>query len=112
MPCVFTTSLGSQPSELWYLSPKPVIIGYSLPQHDDYARQALFWLVKNYQESWWDQEFPGGRRKRRLLLIDYRPEVEQAENYRRCYAFVDPEKAVYHLQGFDEEAIRLIRGES
>src|SRR5690606_26263633 len=28
------------------------IIGYSLPEHDDYARQVIYSLVRNYQKSY------------------------------------------------------------
>jgi hypothetical protein len=86
-----------------------VIIGYSLPPHDDYARQALFRLIKNFQESWWDEEFAGTYRKQPVLLIDRRLRPDDVEGYRRRYGFVDPEKAVYHLKGFDEAAVCLIR---
>jgi hypothetical protein len=89
-----------------------VIIGYSLPQHDDYARQALFRLVRNFQENWWDEEFPGGYRKKPLLLIDYKLEANEVDDYRRRYGFVDPEKAIYYLNGFNDEAVSLIRKES
>ena len=32
------------------------IIGFSLPAHDDYARQAIYRLIRNYQEVWWGQQ--------------------------------------------------------
>jgi len=85
------------------------MIGYSLPKHDDYIQQALFSLITNYQNSWWEAEYPDGRRKQPVLLIDFRPDAKQAEDYRRRYRFVNGNKAVYHLAGFNEEALSLIR---
>ena len=31
------------------------IVGFSLPQHDDYARQVLYRLVTNYQTTYWNE---------------------------------------------------------
>ena len=86
-----------------------VVIGYSLPEHDDYARHALYALIRNYQESWWDQEFLDGLRKQPVLLVDRKLEPEREAAYRKRYGFVIPEKAVYHLTGFDDAAVDLIR---
>ena len=84
-----------------------IVIGYSLPQQDDYARHAIYRIVKNYQGFSWEEDF-AGQRKRPVFLIDYRPDSAGADKYRRKYSFVDSAKAQYHLGGFDEEAIRLI----
>jgi len=88
-----------------------VIIGYSLPKHDAYVLQGLFSLITNYQNSWWDEEFlgPGGMRKQPVILVDYRPDMHEAEEYRNRYRFVDEQKAKFHFGGFNDEALRLIR---
>jgi len=85
------------------------IIGYSLPKHDDYVRQALFHLLRNYQRIWWDQDFPGNCRKFPVIMIDRQNGDEEARIYRKSYGFIDPSKTLYHLGGFDDNAMDLIR---
>lgn len=45
------------------------ILGFSLSQHDDYARQVLYRLVTNYQTTYWNKDV-FGLKKRPLILID------------------------------------------
>jgi hypothetical protein len=85
------------------------IIGYSLPQHDDYAAQALFRIVRNYQDSWWEQEYLEGQRKEKVIFIDARSEVSSRDELRSRYGFLDKEKTEFKWTGFDEEAVELIR---
>ncbi len=87
-----------------------VIIGFSLPSQDEYARQVLYRLIRNYQNMSWDKAGDGfGHKKAPLVLIDYRPSVEKEEELRRSYAFVDWNKAVTCFTGFDDAAISLIK---
>jgi len=83
------------------------IIGYSLPSHDHYARQAIYSLVTNYQQTNWGKDFFGFK-KTPLVLVDYRTTPESVTGYRTNYRFVDFEKAVLHLKGFDATAIDKI----
>ena len=83
------------------------IIGYSLPTHDFYARQAIYSLVKNYQEQYWDEGL-FGYKKSSLVLVDYRNNEQAQENFRQSYRFVDFAKAELHMSGFDEAAIEKI----
>jgi len=83
------------------------IIGYSLPSHDQYARQAIYSLVKNYQEVYWDEDLFGFK-KTPLVLIDYRTTPEDVLKYQKNYQFVDFNKSVLHMDGFNEEAINKI----
>ena len=85
-----------------------VFIGYSLPPHDNYAKQPLFTMAKNYQGVYWEESFIVGR-KSPVVLIDRRLGKKSREEYRRRYGFVDPEKARFHFSGFDSEAVDLIR---
>jgi hypothetical protein len=64
------------------------IIGFSLPQHDDYACQVLYRLVTNYQTTYWNEDVLG-LRKSPLILIDHRQSEEELEQLRRRYAFLD-----------------------
>lgn len=85
-----------------------VVIGYSLPSHDEYAKQALFRLVRNYLDNWWDVEWPDGRRKAPILLIDKRNGEEARDDLLSRYGFMDPEKAIFHFDGFSQRAVGLI----
>jgi len=80
------------------------IIGYSLPRHDHYARQAIYSLVTNYQQANWGKDF-FGLRKTPLVLVDCRPSADSVAEYRDNYRFVDYEKATLCLNGFDAAAI-------
>lgn len=83
------------------------IVGFSLSQHDDYARQVLYRLVTNYQTTYWNEDF-FGRKKRPLILIDRRESAEEMKKLRRRYAFVDWAKTRAHMAGFDENALDLL----
>lgn len=85
------------------------IIGFSLPQHDDYARQVLYRLVTNYQTTYWNEDV-FGLKKRPLILIDRRQSEEEMEELRRRYAFVDWAKTQPYMAGFDENALDLLLG--
>jgi hypothetical protein len=85
------------------------IVGFSLPQHDDYARQVLYRLVTNYQTTYWNEDV-FGLKKRPLILIDRRQSEEEMEELRRRYAFVDWAKVRACMAGFDENALDLLLG--
>jgi hypothetical protein len=85
------------------------IVGFSLPQHDDYARQVLYRLVTNYQTTYWNEDVCG-LKKRPLILIDRRQSEEEMEELRRRYAFVDWAKTRTYMAGFDENALDLLLG--
>lgn len=85
------------------------IIGFSLPPQDDYARQVLYRIVKNYQEVDWNEEV-FDRKKSPLVLIDARKSKEQKDELRKRYAFVDWTKARVYTNGFDDDAIDLLFG--
>lgn len=87
------------------------IIGFSLPPQDDYARQVLYRIVKNYQESYWDEEV-FDRKKSPLVLVDARKSKEQKDELEKRYAFVDWTKASVYMNGFDDDAIDLLFGGS
>lgn len=84
------------------------VIGYSLPKQDDYATQALFRLVRNYQESWWDRQRPGAMKKSPVLLVDLQKSEEDQAAYRKHYGFVESEKAIFQFKGFNETSVRSL----
>lgn len=86
-----------------------VVIGYSLPQHDEYAKQALWCLLRSYQDSFWKDELLPGRRKRPVIMIDFATDQEQKERYRARYSFVEDGKSVFLFDGFHKESVRKIQ---
>lgn len=85
------------------------IVGFSMPPQDEYARQALYRLVKNYQSIGWDKTWDSvGHKKAPLLLVDFRSSPEEAQAFRQRYAFVDWSKAQTLFSGFDEKALEFL----
>ena len=83
------------------------IIGYSFPSHDHYARQAIYSLVKNYQEENWGEDIFGFT-KTPLVLVDYKTSDKNIIDFKNNYRFIDFEKSILHMNGFDNEAIEKI----
>lgn len=84
------------------------IIGFSLPSQDDYARQIIYRLVKNYQSTYWEEDV-WVHKKTPLVLVDFRKSAEEEQEFRHRYAFVDWDRAETYFDGFDEEALELLR---
>lgn len=85
------------------------VIGYSLPDADDYAHRVLYRIVSNYQQTRWGEEH-FGLVKTPFVLID-KCEAEGAPHRRllRRYAFVDWGRArPLVMTGFDEAAVALL----
>lgn len=76
------------------------IIGFSLPAHDDYARQILHALVTNYQQHNWDKDV-FGRKKTPLAIIDFFPDALSEARFRERYRFVDWSRADLSGRGFE-----------
>ena len=83
------------------------IIGFSLPLHDDYARQVIYRLTRNYQDVHWEVEMLG-MRKSPLALIDFRTTEAERRSLKQRYGFIDWKKAHCCLDGFNEETLQVI----
>jgi hypothetical protein len=83
------------------------IIGYSLPTHDDYARQVVYRLVENYQSPHWDEKAPG-QEKNELVLIDHRLSAPSQEEFKKRYRFVDWDKTHCCFDGFCEDVLPVL----
>jgi SIR2-like domain len=86
------------------------IIGFSLPPHDEYARQVLYRMVRNYQRKYWDEEIIG-HRKTPLVLVDYRPSDPPRDDFRQRYAFIDWNKAACYFDGFTPATLAAVFAE-
>lgn len=83
------------------------IIGFSLPPHDDYARQILYGLVTNYQRHNWDTD-ELGRKKTSLAVVDFFPDAYSEARFRERYRFVDWCRAALYGKGFDTASLDVI----
>jgi hypothetical protein len=85
-----------------------VIIGYSLPPSDDYARQVIYRLVQNYQN------IPGERvdsrrgPKEPLIFVDLCRNAAQKRRVKNRYRFIDWTKSRACFDGFNEEVIAAL----
>lgn len=80
------------------------IIGYSLPPHDEYARQALYHLIRNYTE--FDPDFElNGLRKGPVRILDYVPEGHSGWEIRRSYSFINWGRCELKTTGMNLEGV-------
>ncbi len=87
------------------------IIGFSLPDQDEYARQVLYRLVRNYQNAYWNEDVLGsGLQKTPLIIVDHKQSDEDLAAFQSRYAFVDWEKTKTYMNGFDDKALELLFG--
>lgn len=83
------------------------IVGFSLPGHDEYARQILYGLVTNYQRYNWDED-ELGRKKTPLAIVDFFPDSAAEASFRDRYRFVDWTRADLSGTGFDMASLDKI----
>lgn len=85
------------------------IIGYSLPKHDEYARQTLYTLATNYQRNYWEKPpFENGPKKIPLIIVDLCKNSDQINQLKERYRFVDWNRATLCADGFDEKSLKTI----
>ncbi|WAW05111.1 SIR2 family protein [Oxalobacter formigenes] len=82
------------------------VIGFSLPEHDDYIRIALYKMFENYS-SWWDTPAMG-KYKDYVRFVDYRSTLELQDELKNRYSFVDEKYSRFYYDGFDLKAINFL----
>ena len=82
------------------------VIGFSLPEHDQYIRIGLYQMFSNY-ESWWDEPMIGVL-KDYARFVDFKPTKTEADAYRRRYGFVRDDRSRFFFGGFCDEAIDFL----
>jgi hypothetical protein len=87
------------------LENRVAVIGFSLPEHDEYIRQPLYHLINNYQYFFNDKSFT---HKAKLKLIDYRTNDTDIKQYKKRYKFVDKKMADFYFNGFNQQALDII----
>lgn len=83
------------------------VIGYSLPPYDDYARQALYHVFRNYTGHAPDLEL-FGHRKTKVRILDYRPDIKSETDLRNRYRFTDWNRTELRLDGFSEDSAKWL----
>jgi len=87
------------------------VVGFSLPQHDDYIRQILYNVISNYQESWWDQKFLDVL-KDDVKFVDFRGDEAGIKEYVARYVFSNPKKSKFWFNGFSADAVQFLFNQS
>ncbi len=84
------------------------VVGFSLPLHDDYARQILHSLVKTYQH--FDNGKPDdlGHRRSPLVIVNYFKNSEAETEFKERYRFVDWSKTKLFGSGFGNDCLDAI----
>jgi hypothetical protein len=85
-----------------------VIIGYSLPAHDEYARQFIYRSVTNYQDIPGERIDPRRGEKEPLMFVDLCKKAAQRTALRKRYRFIDWKRARTFLSGFNEDVIAAL----
>jgi hypothetical protein len=85
------------------LEKRVAVIGFSLPEHDEYIKHPLFWFIHNFQN--YDSPYC---KKTKLKMVDFRKTEEEVADYRTRYNFVDWDKADCYFDGFNSQAIEGI----
>lgn len=83
------------------LNDKVGIIGFSLPEHDDYIKQPLFNLVNNFQNYKTDPII----KKSKLKVIDFQINEKEKLAFKSRYPFINWKETTYHFEGFNQNAI-------
>lgn len=83
------------------------VVGFSLPEHDEYIRIGLYQMLSNYG-SGWDSPMFDGVLKDYARFVDYRTTPEQQEKYKHRYSFAEPQRSRFYFGGFGLDAIDFL----
>ncbi|HMI84604.1 MAG TPA: SIR2 family protein [Polyangiaceae bacterium] len=85
------------------------VIGFSMPQHDEYLRQLIYCIARNFQHCE-PNLVRGGRTKSKMALIDCRTTAAEVEKLKTRYSFLDWARTNVYSNGLDETALDIIFG--
>jgi hypothetical protein len=83
-------------------SKRLIIIGFSLPSHDEYIRQPLYYVTKNFEFS------ANSRPESRISLVTYQKSKEDRKSFLDNYCFLNREITDCYFDGFTESIIDKI----
>jgi len=78
------------------------IIGFSLPEHDEYVRQVIYNIVENYLDT---EDLKGIYTKPPLRFVDKISSERDEERLRQRYPFIEFGKSTVFKNGFGMECI-------
>ena len=81
------------------------IVGFSLPEHDEYVRLPLYSLIHSFQNL--DPNL-SNLKKMKLKIVDLRKDEKEVQTYKSRYSFVDWNRADCYFEGFGQKAIDMI----
>ena len=84
---------------------KVVIIGFSLPEHDEYIKQPLFHIIDSFQN--YDPNLPS-LKKSNLKIIDYKKTEMEIDDFKDRYKFINWEKTDFSFDGFNLATLDII----
>lgn len=80
------------------------VVGYSLPHYDEYARQALYHLMRNYTEFEFELEMMG-LKKTSAKILDYSEPGSSNWKIRKNYSFMNWDRCELNTSGLNLESI-------
>ncbi|MBU2537654.1 MAG: SIR2 family protein [Proteobacteria bacterium] len=83
------------------------VVGYSMPPYDEYARQALYHLMRNYTEYEYDLEMMG-LTKSPARILDYSPNGSSDWMIRKNYSFMNWGRTELNTAGVNVESINWL----
>jgi hypothetical protein len=81
------------------------IVGYSLPQHDDYARQIIYRIAMNYQNKLPDWVSTEGLGKTPVRILDFQRDEDGIARLKERYRFLDSSRTEIWADGLTVEAV-------
>jgi hypothetical protein len=85
------------------------IIGYSLPLHDEYIRQIVYTIIRNYQKSAQTLDVGDSHiKKTNFKIVDLCKCQEEEAELKSRYRFVNWDQTNLYVNGFNQETARSI----
>jgi hypothetical protein len=81
------------------------IIGFSLPEHDEYLYQVIYQMCDNYQNR---EQIISGRRKTKLTFVNFAKAEKDIEKLKRRFNFLDWNRVNSIWEGFNKETFANI----
>lgn len=86
------------------------IIGYSIPEHDEHVRRALYSLARNYTHYGSNYELDGIR-KTPIRIVNCAQSSNSESAFRSAYRFFDWARTETWLDGFSQESLQFLFSE-
>lgn len=81
------------------------IIGYSLPSHDQYVRQSIYRIVRNFQRIPTESMFSYKTEREPVFMVDRKKKEGDIAEFKQRYSFVDWDRTELYMNGFNDEFV-------